>query len=262
MTAPGLSLLGRLRMLVPVLAVTLTPFAHAQGTPPVAAIRDGAMHLSFGVRGRTCWSDGITVSTNVSINVSDDDCRCGPGVAHATLSLAGGRVTAFRMKVRKESAPAPEHDGSGTELGRVAAPRAAVFLLDLAGRGGADAEELIAAASIADSAVVWPRLIELARMRALDRDARQAAVFWLSQAAGDAATRGLDSIVADPTGDREVREHAVFALSQRPSEEAVPALIRIARGQADPSIRRKALFWLGQTGDERAVAVFEDILRH
>ena len=262
MKAPGVSPLGRLGMLVPVLAVTFTPFAHAQAIPPGAAIRDGAMHLSFGVRGRTCWSDNINISVNVSSNASDDDCRCGPGVAHATLSLAGGRVTAFRMKVRKESAPAPDHDGSGTDLGRVAAPGAADFLLDLAGRGGGEAEELIAAASIADSAVVWPRLIELARTRTLDRDARQAAVFWLSQAAGDAATRGLDSIVADPTGDREVREHAVFALSQRPPDEAVPALIRIARGQADASIRRKALFWLGQTGDERAVAVFEDILRH
>ena len=147
------------------------------------------------------------------------------------------------------------------ELGRLAAPRAADLLLELAARGGSDGEELIAAASLADSAVVWPRLLELARNRKLDRDARQAAVFWLSQAAGTAATQGLDSIIADPTGDRDVREHAVFALSQRPEDEAVPALIRIARSHADPSIRRKALFWLGQTGDERAVALFEDILR-
>ncbi|MGH6692211.1 MAG: HEAT repeat domain-containing protein, partial [Gammaproteobacteria bacterium] len=94
----------------------------------------------------------------------------------------------------------------------------------------------------------------------LQRGTRRAAVFWLSQAAGDAATGGLDSIAADPTGDRELREHAVFALSQRPEDEGVPALIRIARGNADGAIRRKAVFWLGQTDDPRAVALFEDIL--
>ncbi len=119
----------------------------------------------------------------------------------------------------------------------------------------------MAAAGIADSAVIWPRLLELARNGSLDRETRRAAVFWLSQAAGDAATRGLDSIVADPSGDREIREHAVFALSQRPEDEAVPALIRIAQGNADGAIRRKAVFWLGQTDDPRAVALFEDILR-
>jgi HEAT repeat protein len=147
------------------------------------------------------------------------------------------------------------------DLGRIPGAKAADLLLDLAVRGGEDGEELIAAASIADSAVVWPRLLELARGRALNGETRRAAVFWLSQAAGEAATRGLDSIIADPTGDRDVREHAVFALSQRPRDEAVPALIRIAQGHGDPSLRRKAMFWLGQTDDERAVALFEAILR-
>jgi HEAT repeat protein len=182
-------------------------------------------------------------------------------VAHATVSLSGGRVTAFRMKVRRAGTPMPDHGGSGRELGRIAAPAAADLLFGLAARGGPAGEELIAAAAIADSAVTWPRLLELARNPKLEGDARRTAVFWLSQAAGEAATRGLDSIIADPTGDRDVREHAVFALSQRPPDEAVPALIRIARGHGDPSIRRKAVFWLGQTDDERAVALFEDLLR-
>ena len=56
-------------------------------------------------------------------------------------------------------------------------------------------------------------------------------------------------------------EQAVFALSQRPTDEAVPALIRIARTNGDGAIRRKAVFWLGQTDDLRAVALFEDILQ-
>jgi hypothetical protein len=236
---------------LPVCVATAAAQYPARG---LEGVRDGAAHLSYGVRGRTCWSDDASITA--------DDCPCGPGVAYAIVSLAGGRVTGFRMRVRRADLPAPAHDGSGVELGRVPAAEAAELLLGLAARGGPEGEDLVAAASIADSAVVWPRLLQLARTRSLDRGTRRAAVFWLSQAAGEAATAGLDSIVADPTGDRDLREHAVFALSQRPEDEAVPALIRIARGHADGAIRRKAVFWLGQTDDPRAVALFEDILRH
>jgi len=39
----------------------------------------------------------------------------------------------------------------------------------------------------------------------------------------------------------------------------VPALIQIARNNKDREVRRKALFWLGQTNDPRALALFEEI---
>lgn len=248
---------GRVRVTALLLAAALAVpggSADAQDAARrLAEMRDGAVHLSYTVRGRTCWSDDDRLAS--------DDCPCGPGVAHATVSLSAGSVTSLTIKVRRVDASPRAHEGSGVQLGRVPAPEAAELLLGLAARGGDDGDDLVAAASVADSAVVWPRLLALARNGALERGTRRAAVFWLSQAAGDAATRGLDSIVADPTGDREIREHAVFALSQRPEDEAVPALIRIARDNPDGAIRRKAVFWLGQTEDPRAVALFEDILR-
>jgi len=57
-----------------------------------------------------------------------------------------------------------------------------------------------------------------------------------------------------------VRETAVFALSQRPRDEGVPALIRIVKENRDPDLRRKAIFWLGQSDDPRAIALFEELL--
>jgi HEAT repeat protein len=87
------------------------------------------------------------------------------------------------------------------------------------------------------------------------------AVFWLGQAAETAAGKALDSIARDQRGDLEVRKHAVFALSQRSASEAVPALIRIARSNPEPELRKTALFWLGQSEDPRAVDLFEEILR-
>jgi HEAT repeat protein len=52
----------------------------------------------------------------------------------------------------------------------------------------------------------------------------------------------------------------VFALSQRPQSEGVPILIRLARTDRDPEIRRDALFWLGQSNDPRALDLFEELL--
>jgi HEAT repeat protein len=109
--------------------------------------------------------------------------------------------------------------------------------------------------------VVWPELLRIARDSGITLETRKQAVFWLSQAAGEEATRGLDSLAVDSRGDIEVREQAVFALSQRPSDEGVPALIRIARANPSPEIRKKALFWLGQSDDPRALTLFEEILK-
>jgi HEAT repeat protein len=67
------------------------------------------------------------------------------------------------------------------------------------------------------------------------------------------------AIVDDP--DREVRKKAVFSLSQLPKDEGVPKLIAVARTHRDPEVRKQAMFWLGQSGDERAVQFFEDVLR-
>jgi HEAT repeat protein len=57
-----------------------------------------------------------------------------------------------------------------------------------------------------------------------------------------------------------VLKQAVFAISQRDKDESVPLLIKIARTHSNPQVRKDAMFWLGQTGDERAVQFFKEIL--
>ena len=122
-----------------------------------------------------------------------------------------------------------ERGASATDLGSLPASSAAGDLLTLAERATDGGEDLITAATLADSAVIWPRLIALAKQASVPIDTRRHAIFWLGQAAGTAATRGLDSIARDGTGDLELRKQAVFALSQRPEDEGVPSLIHIAR---------------------------------
>ena len=113
---------------------------------------------------------------------------------------------------------------------------------------------------VADSVVVWPELLTMAKDRALRDGTRMSATFWLSQEAAEAATRGLAEIAEDDRGDRDIRMAAVFGLSQRPNDEGVPVLIRIATTNDDPEIRKQALFWLGQSDDPRAIELFEALL--
>jgi HEAT repeat protein len=221
----------------------------------IAALGDGSLRLSFAAREGVCGSShGINVG-----QPSDEwvgDCERGP--VRVSLHIRGGRLTEAHTYVGGRWR-APE--ARTTDLGMLPAPSAASELLALAERSEADADDLITAATLADSAKVWPTLLRIARAGSVPVETRRQAVFWLGQAAGEAALRGLDSIVVDTGSDLEVRKQAVFALSQRPTEEAVPALIRVARTSRHPELRKTALFWLGQSEDPRALALFEEILR-
>jgi HEAT repeats len=40
----------------------------------------------------------------------------------------------------------------------------------------------------------------------------------------------------------------------------VPLLIQVVRNNKNPAVRKRAIFWLGQTNDPRAVQFFEEVL--
>jgi HEAT repeat protein len=58
-----------------------------------------------------------------------------------------------------------------------------------------------------------------------------------------------------------VKEQAVFALKQLPEDQGVPMLINVARNNPDPAVRKKAMFWLGQSKDPLALDFFAQILK-
>ena len=60
--------------------------------------------------------------------------------------------------------------------------------------------------------------------------------------------------------DQNVQEKALFAISQLDEDLGVPILIDVAGNHPNLQLRKKAIFWLGQTDDERAAAALEDIL--
>ena len=88
---------------------------------------------------------------------------------------------------------------------------------------------------------------------------RKSAISSLGRVAGEkslgALTNTLDS---DP--ETEIQKVAVVAISRRPRDEAIPILIRTARSHPKMQVRKVAIQMLGQTGDERAVAFFRELL--
>jgi hypothetical protein len=90
---------------------------------------------------------------------------------------------------------------------------------------------------------------------------RGQALFWLAQRAGQKVAESAinDAIANDP--ETEVKKKAVFALTQMPAGEGVPLLIQIARTNRNPEVRKQAMFWLGQSKDERALAFIEEVLK-
>jgi len=237
--------------------------ASALGAQPIAdrvsRAGNGSVRMSFATRPELCgrggnihrggdWHGNFGSGERNRDVEWDSVCDYGPG--RLVLDKRDGEIVAVRFYVGGRWRA--NTDGV-TDLGAVPAKEAADYLVSLAstlpGRAGRDA---IFPATIADSATVWPALIRLAR--------DEEAVFWLGQAAGDAASAGLDSLSQDSSVDREVQKQVVFALSQRPRDEGIPILIRVARTHRDPEVRKQAVFWLGQSNDPRAIALFEELL--
>jgi hypothetical protein len=240
--------------------------ARAQGdlVRRVEAAPDGEVRVSFDAKPGVCgWEDGISTRDSggrTTLNGGRwrrEECLEGP--VRVALVKRGGRVVRVHTRVGQ---PFRDRGERVTDLGTVDPGAAAEALLALAERApnGEAGKDAIFPATLARGATVWPALLRIARRESVSRETRSTAVFWLGQEAAGAATRGLQEVV-DADGDQEVRKQAVFALSRRPRDEAVPALIRIARTHRDPELRRTALFWLGQSGDPRALALFEEILR-
>jgi hypothetical protein len=254
----------------------LLALALLQQPPPlerrIAGAPDGVVRLSFAARPNVCGDgrgsvsmdcdDGSCGRYTVSVgnrDRSEVEYDCDPGPVRVSLRVSGGRVTRLRTYVGGRWR-ATTGDGV-TDFGAVGAREAAAYFLALATKdSGAGAEHAVFPAILADSVTVWPDLLRIARQDRISRKVRRSAVFWLGQAAEGAATRGLTDLIDAGGVDRDVKESAVFALSQRPRDEGVPALIRIAKGNADPELRRKAIFWLGQSEDPRALALFEELL--
>ncbi len=116
----------------------------------------------------------------------------------------------------------------------------------------------IAALAMHRDDIAVPALLTLARQDASGK-VRGDALFWLAQTAGRKVAGDITAAI-DNDPDTDVKKRAVFALSQLPKDEGIPLLIKVAKTNQNAAVRKQAMFWLGQSKDQRALDFFAEIL--
>jgi hypothetical protein len=237
-----------------VLARPWSPLIAQSLAGRISSVGTGHVRFSFDAREGVC-GNGRNISTNS--RTADWEPWCEPGPVRVSLEFRDKELVDLdtyvggRWRTRTESA---------TDLGQVEPKDAVDYLMSVArSRTGKVAEHAVLPIALADLET-WPDLLRLAKDASRPRGVRKSAVFWLGQAAGEKAVEGLTGIATERDEDESVKESAVFALSQLKNGEGVEPLIRIARSNNDPRLRKKAIFWLGQSDDPRALALFEELL--
>jgi HEAT repeat protein len=254
-----------------VLSLALAPTLHAQAGSAiarrVAQAPDGEVRLTYTSRPTACGDgrDAVAIGDNFMVNRSMESfgrwsgMRCLPGPARVTMTVRDREVVDMRTSIGGAWSGA-----SGervTDLGRVPASDAADYFLSIASKvASSGRNNPLLAAAVADSANVAPRMLELGRMTSLTRETRRRATHWAG-ALGDASM--VAPLVAMARASEDGRNNpddvgpgdsmegaAVSALSMIPDGAGVPALMDLAR-RGSPSVRKGAVFWLGQR-DERA----------
>lgn len=87
---------------------------------------------------------------------------------------------------------------------------------------------------------------------------RKKALFWAGQTG--VASSEFASLY-DRMSDAEMKDQIIFVFSQRGRDAtAMDKLFAIARTDRDPEMRKKAIFWLGQSRDPRAQKFLEDLI--
>ena len=154
-------------------------------------------------------------------------------------------------------------DGTDTavDLGTVPGAEAADFLLALVRESHpAVAGEAILAACLADSAVVCPKLLDIANTLSIPLKIRESALFWCGHVGDENIVPGLDFMASDETIERSLRREAISALSMCPTETCVPILMRIASTDPDFTLRESAIFGLSLHDDPCAFTLLEELI--
>jgi hypothetical protein len=252
------------RRLPLLLVLAIAPVANAQTLASrVASVGTGAASFHFTSRPGVCGDGEHFIRTGKhQFHGSWSEHRgmepCHEGPVQVRLTLEDGAVTRVQYWV------GPRRDRVARDLGAVPAGEAARYLLTLVREGSPrTSAKAVMPAVLADSAVVWPTLLAIAKDGFRSTGTRREAMLWLSRfASGAVAGHPNDPFTEYESGtdDEDLKQHAIFVLSQLPRGEGVPQLIEVARSNQSWRVRSQALFWLGQSNDSRVVSVFESVL--
>ena len=117
-------------------------------------------------------------------------------------------------------------------------------------------EKAIFALSQHGSSKAMQSLRDFAMKKSAPSELRQNAIFWIGQSKGAENVTWLKSIY-QTVDDEELKDKIIFSVSQGGGREAKQWLLEVAGNQSeDIEVRKKALFWLGQTGGSSLPELF------
>lgn len=87
---------------------------------------------------------------------------------------------------------------------------------------------------------------------------RKKALFW----AGQGRNVDIADLVRlyDTMNDREMKEQLIFVYSQRREDAALEKLFQIGKSDPDRELRKKAIFWVGQSRSPKAAQYLQDLI--
>jgi len=145
-------------------------------------------------------------------------------------------------------------------IGQNRSPDNAQFLKDLYAKVDNDdlKEKIIFSLSQMGGADNYRWLMDIALNSKEDIEIRKKALFW----AGQGHNVDVADLVRlyDSMSDREMKEQLIFVYSQRREEAALDKLFQIGKNDPDRELRKKAIFWIGQSRSPRAAQYLQELI--
>ena len=145
-------------------------------------------------------------------------------------------------------------------IGQSRSPENAQFLKDLYTKVENDdlKEKIIFSLSQMGGADNYRWLMDIALNPKEDIEIRKKALFWAGQ--GHNVDVGDLVKLYDSMSDREMKDQLIFVYSQRREEAALDKLFQIGKTDPDRELRKKAIFWIGQSRSPRAAQYLQELI--
>jgi hypothetical protein len=263
---------------------TGTPIA-AQATlaSRIAQAPDGVVRMEYPAREGACGGRDLVgfgralFGSSFESYGSWSNAHCVPGPVRVSLTISDRRPTGVRTQIGGDW---PAATGRVTDLGVVSSREAAAYFLSRvpALESSSRKGRILLPAVLAADAVVVPDLLTLARDSARTDETRRQALQWVGQLGDASVVPALVSFARagsgraegapddsqgdaaiDKRGKKGLASAALAALATLDDGAGVPSLIDLAR-TGDVAVRHSAVFWLGQSGDPRALRMLHTVI--
>jgi len=166
----------------------------------------------------------------------------------------------LRAYAERRDAPEEMREKAIFWLGQRNSTENAQFLKDLFAKVENDdlKDKIIFSLSQMGGADNYRWLMDIALNQKEDMEIRKKALFWAGQ--GHNVDVGDLVKLYDSMSDREMREQLIFVYSQRREDAALDKLFQIGKNDPDRELRKKAIFWIGQSRSPRASAYLQDLI--